>query len=108
LAATFSLPADSTPPRVTALASTGERRGAARLRYRIVEAGGRSREAATVFRGKRRLATITGPLHAIDPDVLYYFLPWRSPVRGDLRSCVSSVDVAGNRSKTSCAPLRIT
>jgi hypothetical protein len=47
-------------------------------------------------------------LHTIDPDALFYFVPWRSTARGDLRFCVVSTDTAGNRSKPSCAPLHIT
>ena len=105
---TFGRPSDHVAPRVKALASTGDLGQTARLRYRIVEASGRSRETATVFRGSRRLARIAGRWHAVDPDALFYFLRWRSSVRGDLRFCVESRDVTGNRSKPSCAPLRIT
>jgi hypothetical protein len=47
-------------------------------------------------------------MHAVDPDALYYFIRWRSTARGKLRFCVVSTDVAGNRSKPSCAPLHIT
>ena len=78
------------------------------MRYRVVEASGKSRETATIFRGERRLATITGRLHEVDPDALFYFMPWRSTARGNLRFCVMSTDAAGNRSKASCAPLHIT
>ena len=93
---------------MTALASKGERGEIAQLRYRVVEAGGRSRETAAVFRGDRRLATIAGRLHEVDADALFYFLPWRSTARGKLRFCVTSTDAAGNRSQASCAPLHIT
>ncbi len=108
VSATFGRVADPTPPRVTALASEGERGETVRLRYRLVEAGGKSREAAAVFRGGRRLATVTGRLHEVEPDALFYFLPWRSTARGKLRFCVTSTDAAGNRSQASCAPLHIT
>jgi hypothetical protein len=106
--ATFGRVADPTPPRVKALASDGERGETVQLRYRLVEAGGKSREDAAVFRGRRRLATITGRLHEVDPDALFYFLPWRSTARGKLRFCITSTDAAGNRSQASCAPLHIT
>jgi Divergent InlB B-repeat domain len=106
--AAFGRVADPTPPRVRALASEGERGEVVQLRYRVVEAGGASRETASVLRGGRRVATITGPLHEVEADTLYYFLPWRSTVRGTLRFCVVSTDTAGNRSKRSCAPLHIT
>ena len=106
--ATFGRVADPTPPRVTALTSEGERGEIARLRYRVVEASGKSRETARIFRGKRRVGTVTGRLHEVDADALFYFLPWRSSARGKLRFCVTSTDTAGNRSKASCAPLHIT
>lgn len=108
VSATFGRQADPTPPRVTALGSSGVRGQIARLRYRLAEAGGRTRETATVFRGSRRLATVRGQAHVADPDALFYFLPWRSTVSGKLRFCVSSTDAADNRSKPSCAPLEIT
>jgi hypothetical protein len=106
--AAFGRVADPTPPRVRALASEGERGEVVQLRYRVVEAGGASRETASVFRGGRRVATIPGRLHEVEADTLFYFLPWRSTVRGALRFCVVSTDPAGNRSKRSCAPLHIT
>lgn len=106
--ATFGRVADPIAPRVKALASEGERGDVVQLRYRVVEAGGASRETAVVFRGSRRLATIPGRLHAVEPDTLFYFLPWRGTVAGTLRFCVVSTDTAGNRSKPSCAPLHIT
>ncbi|HEU0305116.1 MAG TPA: hypothetical protein VFR32_11110 [Gaiellaceae bacterium] len=106
--ATFGRRADPTPPRVKALASSGELGKVVQLRYRVVEASGRSRETATVFRGARRLATISGPLHAVESDALFYFLPWRSTARGELRFCVVSSDASGNRSTRSCAALDVT
>jgi hypothetical protein len=108
VSASFGRVADPTPPQVTALASKGERGASVQLRYRVVEASGKSRETATVYRGKQRLATITGRLHQVERDALFYFLPWRSTVRGKLRFCVTSTDAAGNRSQASCAPLHIT
>ena len=63
-----------------------------------------------VFRGRRAIATVRGLEHAVDPDALFYFLPWRvSPKLTDkaLRFCITSTDPAGNRSKPSCAPLHI-
>jgi hypothetical protein len=108
VSATFGRVADPTPPRVKALASEGDRGKIVQLRYRVVEASGKSRETATIFRGERRLATISGRPHEVDPEALFYFLPWRSTARGKLRFCVTSTDAAGNRSQASCAPLHIT
>jgi Divergent InlB B-repeat domain len=101
---------DQEAPVVKALPSQGEPGRVARLRYRVSDASGKSREWAIIFRGSRRLATVRGKLDAIDPDALYYFLPWRVPssfAPSPLRFCVFSVDPTGNRSKRSCAPLTI-
>ena len=106
--ATFGHVADPTPPRVKALASSGELGRMARLRYRVVEKSGRSSEEATIYRGARRVGTVSARLHTVDSEALYYFIRWRSTARGNLRFCVVSTDTAGNRSKPSCAPLHIT
>ena len=89
-AATFGRVADPTPPRVKALASSGELGRIAQLRYRVVEASGRSSEEATIFRGARRLGTASARLHIVDPEALFYFIRWRSTARGNLRFCVVS------------------
>ena len=111
VSATFSRVADSTAPLIVALPSTAEHGGVARLRYRVTEVSGRSKEVAQVFRGSRVIATVRGPEHAVDPDVLFYFLPWRVSAKlpdKALRFCITSTDPAGNRSKASCASLHIT
>ncbi len=111
VSATFGRVADPIAPRVAALTSTAERGGVAHLRYRVTEASGRSKEVARILRGRRAIATVRGKEHAVDPDVLFYFLPWRvSPKLPDqaLRFCITSTDQAGNRSKPSCALLHIT
>ena len=108
---TFARNADQAAPKVTALPSSGTRGQAARLRYRVRDDSRRSREWADVYRGKKRLATVRGPLDEADPGVLFYFLRWRVPrslVPGTLRFCVTAQDPTGNRSRRSCAPLRIT
>jgi hypothetical protein len=107
VSATFAPNADQVAPRVKALVSAGVRSKPARLRYRVHDASGRSRETAKVSRRGRRVAVITGHWHAIDPDALFYFIPWPKPLRGNLRFCISSVDPTGNRSKPSCASLHI-
>lgn len=108
---TFARQADRAAPVVRALPSSGVRGALTRLRYRVQETSGRSSETATVFRGTKRLATVRGRMHDVEPDVLFYFLRWRVPASVDttraLRFCVQAVDPTGNRSKRSCAPLRI-
>ena len=99
--------ADPTPPRVKALASSGELGRIAQLRYRVVEASGRERETVTIFRGTRRLDTWPAAAHR-RPGCAVLLHPLASTARGNLRFCVVSTDTAGNRSKPSCAPLHIT
>jgi uncharacterized repeat protein (TIGR02543 family) len=108
--ATFAPNADQAAPRVTALASTGQRGSIVRLRYRVTDDSGRSREWATVYQGSRRLGTVRGTLDEADPDALFYFLPWRAPRTvgpGELRFCVQAADPTGNVSPRSCAPLKL-
>ncbi|MDQ5821317.1 MAG: hypothetical protein M3540_07755 [Actinomycetota bacterium] len=111
VAASFARRTDQAAPRVTALASTGKRGNAARLRYRVSDNSGKSREHVTVYRGGKRLATIRSPLDAAEAAALFYYVRWKVPrslTPGKLRFCVQAWDAAGNRSKTSCASLRIT
>jgi NOL1/NOP2/fmu family ribosome biogenesis protein len=109
--ATFALNADQQPPRVTALPSSGARGAVVRLRYRVTDDSGKSREWATVYRGKRSIAVVRGRLDEADPDALFYFLPWKAPSSlpsGVLRFCVQAADPTGNTSKRSCAKVRLT
>jgi len=109
--ASFARARDTTAPRVRALPSTGRRGGPARLRYRVTDDGGRSAEQVTVFRARKALARLRSPVHpAVPGRALYNFVTWRVPggLRGGrLRFCVTAADAAGNRSRASCAALRI-
>jgi hypothetical protein len=108
--ATFARNADQRAPRVTALPSSGTGGTIVRLRYRVTDDSGRSREWATVYRGATRLAVVKGRLDEADPDALFYFLPWRAPREigpGTLRFCVQAQDPTGNTSRRSCARLRL-
>ena len=108
--ATFAPNADQQPPRVTALPSSGERGTVVRLRYRVTDDSGRSRESATVYQGAKKLAVVRGRLDEADPEALFYFLPWKAPRTlpvGTLRFCVQAADPTGNTSAPSCATLRL-
>jgi hypothetical protein len=110
LTATFARNADQLAPRVTALPSSGAPGTVVRLRYRVTDDSGQSREWATVYSGSRRLAVVRGKLDEADPDALFYFLPWRAPrtpPAGALRFCVQAADATGNTSRRSCARLRL-
>ena len=111
VAATFARNADQQAPRITALPSTGARGAAVRLRYRVTDDSGKSREWATVYRGTRKLAVVQGRLDEADPEALFYFLRWKAPRTlppGTLRFCVQAADATGNTSARSCARLRLT
>jgi hypothetical protein len=108
--AQFARAGDRVAPRVRALASTGRRGTRVALRYRVRDASGRSREWATVWKGKKRLGTSRVPLHAHDPDALHYVLFWRASrgvAAGRYRFCVRSADATGNIGAQSCAPLEV-
>ena len=111
VAATFAKLADQIAPKVKALPSSGQRGRVARLRYRVIEKSGRSREWATISGGGKPLGTVQGRLDDVETGVLYYFLPWRVPLAvlpgATLRFCVRAVDPTGNRGGPSCASLRI-
>jgi List-Bact-rpt repeat protein len=111
VAATFAKLADQIAPTVNALPSSGQRGRIARLRYRVTEKSGRSREWATIYGGGKPLGTVRGRLDEVETGVLYYFLPWRVPLTvlpgASLRFCVRAVDPTGNRGGPSCASLRI-
>lgn len=110
VSASFARRSDQTAPKLRALASVGTRGKSARLRYRVTDNSGKSREWASVYRGKTQLATVRSPLDSAEPGVLYYFLTWKVPKtlpRGLYRFCVRAADAAGNLSKASCAGVRV-
>ncbi len=111
ITATFARNADQQAPRVTALPSSGAGGALVRLRYRVTDDSGKSREWATVYRGSRKLTVIHGRLDVADPEALFYFLAWRAPrnlAPSTLRFCVQAADATGNTSARSCARLRLT
>ncbi len=98
-------------PRVRALRAVGRPGAAARLRYRVLGSGERTRETIVIRSAGRviaRLRTDAGPAR---PD-LEYAVGWRVPSRlarraGALTFCVTSRVVGGPSGSPSCAPLRI-
>ena len=109
--AQFARAADRVAPRVRALASTGRAGTRVRLRYRVTDASGRTREWATISAAGRRLGTAQAAFHALDADALHYVLFWRAArtvAPGSYRFCVRSADVAGNVAAQSCASVKVT
>jgi len=101
-------PGDITSPTVRAIQSRARRGRLARLRYRVSDDSGQTRERLTVRRFGRRLATIRTKLGAADP-MRRYFATWRVPrrVRRPLTFCVRAFDAAGNASSRDCARLTL-
>ena len=109
--AQFARAADRVAPRVRALESTGRAGTRVRLRYRVTDASGRTREWATISAAGRRLGAATAAFHAHDPDALHYVVFWRASRAtglGRYRFCVRSADAAGNVAAQSCATVKVT
>jgi hypothetical protein len=101
---------DITPPTVSALPSKGAKGKTASLRYRVYDAGGKSREVVRVYGpGLLLFATISTKLTKAKPKRTTT-VTWKVPSdlsTTSLRFCVLAQDAAGNQSKTSCAALQI-
>jgi hypothetical protein len=102
-------PADRRPPVDEALRSRGVHGKQARLSYYAADGRGETADSIVVYRGRKVLARINYGLQDTNPFVSY-FARWNVPrkVRGNLRFCVTSTDRAGNKSRQSCAALKIT
>lgn len=99
---------DVAAPRVRAHASGGRAGRVIHLRYRVRDDAGETRERVRVLRGRRVVAVLRTPFAESAVGVTYS-VAWRAPraAAGLLRFCVRAWDYAGNRSASSCAPLRI-
>jgi hypothetical protein len=101
---------DTTPPAVRALASTGTRGKAAKLRYSVFDGSGKSREVVRVYGPNLLLlASIPTRLAKAKPR-RNASVVWKVPAGtqpGKLKFCVLAQDPSGNQSRTSCAPLTI-
>lgn len=98
---------DTVAPKVKAFASGGQRGTTIRLRYRVSDNSGVTREAVAIFRGKTRLKRWI--LKYGEAKGKLYHVNFRSPAGfvGSYTFCVQSQDRADNLSKISCAPLKI-
>jgi hypothetical protein len=100
--------ADRTPPVDEAIRSSGKRGTNVHLSYVAADGRGKTADTIRVYRGRKVLKTIRFALDDTIPFLSYY-ARWKVPkkIHGKLRFCVQSADEAGNKSKTSCAPLTI-
>lgn len=102
------VPCDNTPPTARALPSSGKHGKSAKLRYRVYDDHASTREIIRIYRGAKRIATLRTRLGNVTRGRTY-FVSWPVPrrVTGRLRFCVTAWDEWKNRSRPSCAPLRI-
>ena len=103
--ATLACP-DRQPPVVTPFAASGKRGQIVRLRYGVSDAA-QTRETVTIYRGAKRLKTLTT---AFGPSTSNQSVGWRVPrtATGPLRFCVRATDRGGNPSIVRCAAIRLT
>jgi hypothetical protein len=101
---------DRIAPRVRALPSRGKRGRFARLRYTVFDASGRTREVVRIYGRRGRVLATKRRILATTRRGRVYFVRWKVPRKTKLqrpRFCVRAWDAAGNRSRLSCARLRI-
>jgi subtilisin family serine protease len=95
---------DKIRPSARAFAAHGRHGLRVRLRYRVSDNSGRTRERVNVYQSARRIRTIRTRLGESGT----YFVPWRAPVTGSgFRFCVRAFDARGNASRLSCAGIRL-
>jgi subtilisin family serine protease len=101
-------PPDTIAPQVQAFAASGQRGRLVKLRYRLVEAAGRTSEEIRVFRGSRRIARFWTDMAPIKSGATYY-TTWRIPrrIQPPLAFCVRATDPSANVGGWSCARIRI-
>jgi subtilisin family serine protease len=91
-------------PTVRALAASGRRGSLVRLRYRVSDNSGRTRDRIQVFRRSRRVSTFRFKLGRTGA----FSVRWRAPSSGvGFRFCVRAWDATGNASRPSCARIRL-
>lgn len=101
---------DRSPPHIRTLRASGAPGASVRLRFKVYDDSGRSRELLTVVQGKSAIGHVSVPLRT----VLYrhvYTASWRVPTsakRGAALYCAVAIDAAGNRSKRSCSAFTVT
>jgi hypothetical protein len=99
---------DEVAPKVRALWSKGRAGQILRLRYRVSDDSGESRERVRILRGRAVVAVLPTNF-AENARGVTYWVSWRPPraARGLYRFCVEAWDRSENRSTRSCASLRI-
>jgi hypothetical protein len=108
LGATGIKDVDRIAPRVHAFAAQVKRGAKVDLVYDVSDNSGTSREVVRVYAGARVAVTLRSPLERAQSGTLDA-VHWRAPkqARSSYRFCVVATDPAGNSSKPSCAPIRV-
>jgi hypothetical protein len=103
-----ALSPDHRAPVVEAIRSIGTHGKVAELYYFASDGRAETSDAIVVYKGKKVLKRINFHLTDTNP-FLPYVARWKVPkkTKGKLRFCVTSMDRAGNKSKTSCAALTV-
>jgi hypothetical protein len=101
---------DRDPPHIQTLRASAAPGASVRLRFRVYDDSGSSRELLTIQRGKTTLGRVSVPLAKVHYRRVYAAL-WRVPAnarRGPGLFCAVASDAAGNKSKRSCSPFTVT
>ena len=101
---------DRDPPHIRTIGGVAKRGGTARLRFRVFDDSGKSRETLTIMNGKVPIGRVAVPLGPVEYRHIYT-ATWHVPARaakGTRLYCAVASDEAGNASKRSCSALRIT
>lgn len=97
---------DAKAPSVHAFVAHGRRHALLRLRYRVSDDRGRTRERISVYRRARLLKVVSRPLRTTEGAVSYW-VGWRAPRRaGRFRFCIRATDAAGNHA-AACAAITV-
>jgi hypothetical protein len=97
--------ADTAPPQIKTLAGSAHRGTVAKLRFRVFDNSGKSRERLTIWNGTTRLALIRVPMRTVVYRHIYT-APWPVPstlTAGLRKYCAIASDPAGNHSHRSCS-----
>lgn len=100
---------DRDPPRIRTMGAVAKPGGTARLRFRVFDDSGKSRETLTITRGKMPIGRVEVPLGPVQYRRIYT-ATWRVPksaAKGTRLYCAVAADEAGNTSRRSCSALRI-
>jgi len=98
---------DQTPPTLKTLDSTGKSGKTAKLRYKVSDDSGETRERIQVVKKEKVLFDVTTEFGSATGKT--YFVKWSVPksVKGKMGFCAISQDRSGNNSQASCADLNI-